>query len=243
MLYLYYGKQIFNVEVNCSNKNLTLLYTKVKEANDLDQVRSEIDTLYACMNKKLWGKCLNKFRSNIPPLSEEDIEDEYSQGWMNFLIKRDKFNPEKVNNIYSYLLTIMINLVKNRLIRKNNHEVEFTAIGLNADDDENEDKQVKFEIMLQNTDQGNLPAVIDEASYQIKKRAIDDALETLEGRQIQIYRMRVEQEIGFKEIAMELDMQTPNVHRTFNSVIKRIDHYFQSKFNITLEDYLRDCDV
>lgn len=229
--------------MDCSNKNLTLLYTRVKEAKDLAQVKSEIDSLYDCLNKKLWYKCLNKFKSNIPPLSEEDIEDEYSQGWMNFLIKRDQFNPDKVNNVYSYLLTIMINLVKNRLKRKNNHEVDFSALGLNDGGDEDEDKQVKFEIMLQNTDQRNLPAVIDEASYQIKKRAIDNALETLEARQIQIYKMRVEQEIGFKEIAKELDMQTPNVHRTFNSVIKRIDHYFQSKYNINLEDYLRDCDV
>jgi RNA polymerase sigma factor (sigma-70 family) len=229
--------------VDCSNKNLTLLYTQIKEAKDLSQVKFEIETIYNCLNKKLWFKLFYKFRSDIPPLSEGDIEDDYSQGWTNFLTKRDKFNPEVANNIFSYLLTIMINLAKNRLKRKNHQEIDFSAIGLIAGDNEDEEVQARFEIMLKNADHGDVPAVLDEASYQIKKRAIDDALETLEGRQIQIYRMRVEQEIGFKEIAKELDMQTPNVHRTFKSAINRIDHYFQSKFNITLEDYLRDCDV
>lgn len=229
--------------MDCSNKKLTSLYTQICKAKELDSVKSEFDIIYNCLSNKLWYKCINKFKSNIPPLSEEDIEDEYSQGWMNLLVKRDKFDSEKVKNIYSYILTIMINLIKNKLKRKNNQEVDFSAIGLTAGDFDEEDKQATFEIMLKNSDHGNLPAVLDQASYQVKKRAIEGALETLEGRQVQIYRMRVEEEIGFKEIAKKLDMQTPNVHRTFKSIIKRIDHYFQSNFNITLEDYLRDCDV
>ena len=98
-------------------------------------------------------------------------------------------------------------------------------------------------MMLRNSGHGDLPAVIDEASYQLKKKIIEASLESFVPMQSKIFNMRVYEELGFQEIANELDKAVGNVNKTFKSAVKNMDHYFQSNFNITLEEFLRDCDV
>lgn len=227
----------------CRNSELIQLYTKVKEAKDLYDVRSEFDQIYDCFNQRTWHNLFNTFRRNIPPLTEADLEDDHAQAWMNVLIKRDKFKPKKTRNLYSYIFTMMVNLVKNRLIRKSEHEVDFSAVGLLLSDGDDDDTQAKFELMLKNSEHTALTAVIDEASYQVKKRTLEGALESLVPMQSKVFNLRVYDELGFQEIADKFEMAVGNVNRTFKSSIKNIDHYFQSNFNISLEDFLRDSDV